>query len=70
MKDGQSAAHIHGIKGGDEMIIVPADKLWNAVEKNLLPGLLRHLAEQQKLQVQKNEKRALEYGKSSERKSS
>lgn len=29
-------------------IIVPADKLANAVEKHLLPGLLRNLATQQK----------------------
>jgi hypothetical protein len=38
------------------MIIVPADKLWSAVEKHLLPGLLRSLAEQQRTQQQENEK--------------
>jgi hypothetical protein len=34
------------------MIKVPAEKLARAVEKHLLPGLLRHLAEQQKSQQQ------------------
>ncbi|WP_285289208.1 hypothetical protein [Bacillus sp. ISL-7] len=39
------------------MIKVPAEKLARAVEKHLLPGLLRHLAEQQRTQ-QVNEKRS------------
>jgi hypothetical protein len=40
------------------MIKVPADKLWSAVEKHLLPGLLRHLAEQQRTQQQENQKKS------------
>jgi hypothetical protein len=40
------------------MIKVPAEKLARAVEKHLLPGLLRHLAEQQRTQQQENEKRS------------
>jgi len=38
------------------MIKVPADKLARAVEKHLLPGLLRHLAEQQRTQQQQEKK--------------
>jgi hypothetical protein len=34
------------------MIKVPAEKLARAVEKHLLPGLLRYLAEQQRSQQQ------------------
>jgi hypothetical protein len=40
------------------MIIVPAEKLASAIEKHLLPGLLRSLSEQQKLQVQENQKKS------------
>ena len=38
------------------MIKVPADKLARAVEKHLLPGLLRHLAQQQRTQIQDEKK--------------
>jgi hypothetical protein len=38
------------------MIRVPAAKLAKAVEQHLLPGLLRHLAEQQRTQQQETKK--------------
>lgn len=38
------------------MIKVPAEKLARAVEKHLLPGLLRHLAGQQRTQQQDEKK--------------
>ncbi|MBX9955090.1 hypothetical protein H7T43_09185 [Peribacillus simplex] len=44
---GQSEIHIHGV-GGDLMIIVPAEKLAAAVNKHLLPGLIRNVVQQQK----------------------
>jgi hypothetical protein len=38
------------------MIKVPAEKLARAVEKHLLPGLLRNMAEQQRTQQQDTKK--------------
>jgi hypothetical protein len=40
------------------MIKVPAEKLASAIEKHLLPGVLRSLAEQQRTQQQENEKKS------------
>lgn len=44
---GQSFFHIHEV-GGDLMIIIPADRLAAAVQKHLLPGLIRSIIQEQK----------------------
>jgi hypothetical protein len=38
------------------VIKIPAEKLANAVIKHLIPGLIRHLSEQQKEQVNQSAK--------------